>query len=248
MKTISSFSKKPLTIAVLLLAFLNLSCNQDDFVESYVDNSLSNKYSGEELFRNIVLLENKDIVNKIPQYGEIIDLLSTMSTDQEEELKEFNDEIVANIKSFDGTFFQEFQKMIYSKDIQKIESALELAGDKVLVGLSLSEKYNSAYAEVEKILNEVEKNPDISQEEMETVLKDTFEFEDIPQSEEAAALALVLAVTIVAAVLLAAAVTHAVAAAMVLVFAAAAVKNVITVKQGEQLSQELVVMSIYHNF
>ncbi|HLV23948.1 MAG TPA: hypothetical protein VKY36_04120 [Moheibacter sp.] len=45
--------------------------------------------------------------------------------------------------------------MIYSKDVQKIELALELAGEKVLVGLSLSKKYNSAYTEVEKILNEI---------------------------------------------------------------------------------------------
>lgn len=246
MKTIRSFTKSPLTIAVLLIAFLNLSCNQDDFVESYVDNSVSDKYSGEELFRNIVLLENKEIVSKIPQYEDIVDLLSNISTDQEKELKEFNDEIVINIKSFDETFFEEFEKMIYSKDVQKIESALELAGEKVLVGLSLSKKYNSAYTEVEKILNKVEKNPNITQEEMETFLKDTFEFDDIPQSEEAIALALVLAIAIVA--LLAAAVTHAVAAAFVLVVAAAGVKDIIAAKQKTDLSQELIVMSIYNNF
>lgn len=243
MKTIRNFTKNPLSIAFLLLAFLNLSCNQDDFVEVYED-----KYSGEELFRNIVLLENRDIVNKIPQYEEIMNLLSTISIDQEKERKQFNDEIVLNIKSFDETFFQEFEKMIYSKDVQKIESALELAGDKVLIGLSLSKKYNSSYVEVENILNEVKKNPDITQEEMETFLKDSFEFDDIPQSEDAIAIALVLAVTIVAAILLAAVVTHAVAAAMVLVVAAVAVKNVIVVKQDTQLSQELLVMSIYNNF
>lgn len=45
-------TKNPLTIAVLLLAFLNLSCNQDDFVESYVDNSAIDKYSGEEIFKD----------------------------------------------------------------------------------------------------------------------------------------------------------------------------------------------------
>lgn len=139
--------------------------------------------------------------------------------------------------------------MIYSKDIEKIESALELAGDKVILGLSLSKKYNSVYAEVEKILNEIGKKPDMTQDEMETFLKDTFEFEDIPQSEEAIALALVLAVTIVVAVLLAAAVTHAVAAAMVVVVAAAAVKGLVpTGKTTTELSQELVVMSIYKNF
>lgn len=59
MKTIRSITKNPLTIAVLLLSFLNLSCNQDDFVESYADHSLSDKYSGEEFLEILYYLRIK---------------------------------------------------------------------------------------------------------------------------------------------------------------------------------------------
>jgi len=56
-------------------------------MDSYVDNFVNDKHYGEELFRNIVLLENKEIVNKIPKYEDIVDLLSNISTDQKKNLK-----------------------------------------------------------------------------------------------------------------------------------------------------------------
>src|SRR5690606_37348367 len=117
MKTIRSFSKNPLTIVVLLLSFLNLSCNQDDFVETYVDNSVSDKYSGEEIFKGIFFFQG-DIPKNIDAFNDILINLNNRKDAKaiNDELNSLANEVAHYIQNKDANYFETLKKTIESGD------------------------------------------------------------------------------------------------------------------------------------
>lgn len=155
MKAIRSFTQNPLTIAVLLLAFLNLSCNQDDFVENYVDNSLINKYSGEEIFKSIIFADGiltKEIVPLANQH-----IAERMNASQLEEYRNLQKEAINYISGMDREFFTNFKNDILSKNPHSINNALEKAGNLLVPFIQEKLKINNiSYEEVYSKAQEIE--------------------------------------------------------------------------------------------
>lgn len=123
MKTIRSITKNPLTIAVLVLAFLNLSCNQDDFVESYVDNSISNKYSGEEIFKSIIFADGL-ITEKIPSLINYAPHKINFTDSELIEYRKIQNNVIEYLRSLNNNYMEEFKTNILSKNHVQISNEL----------------------------------------------------------------------------------------------------------------------------
>jgi hypothetical protein len=252
-----NLAKKKGIILLLVLAFLNLSCNyeNDSFGVNSVSYKLGNLVNEEDYFKEIILFSGTGLLNKIPEYEEIVDDLNTLNEEQLIELNKFRDEIVSNIKIIDSNYFEKFNNSITSKDLYVIQDEIERVGTMVMAALSISEDYSLAYAEAQTIVNDMLEKGIESDEELNKYLGD---LEDLYQDQiddddyqtNAVAIALLLAVAIVA--LLAAAVTHAVAAVIAAVWGGVitktAVKDVISKSKYSKLTQEKVIKSISKNY
>lgn len=263
MKTIRKISQNRYLIAFLILSFLNISCSNDS-VTTNVDTGLS----GEEMFKEIILFSGKDLDKKIPQYQEILDQLKSLTPEQNAEFNNFKAEIVSNIKRIDPNFFNEFKNAILTKNLYTIDDMLSKSGDMVMASLSISKKYNVAYKEANKVLEDmktanVKNQSDLNKFENQTKEKLTKSISALKQiyndnnshtgsgyEQNAVAIVLVLAVAVV--LLLAGAVTHAVAAVIAAVWGGVitktAVADPLSTSNNSQLKNELIVLSIIDNY
>lgn len=143
MRTIRSFTKKPLTILVLLIAFLNLSCNKDDAV---TQNEINKKYNGEEMIRGLFFFQNEisDDVSFLKDFKS--QLFNSNQRDKVlNELKDISDVSINYIKSHNPEFISEFENAMYSSNYYLIQQKLDECA--ILIGnsLALSDKYSDAF-------------------------------------------------------------------------------------------------------
>lgn len=209
MRTIRNFTKNPLTIAVLLLAFLNLSCNQDDFVESYVDNSISNKYSGEEIFKGVFFFQNDNIVSNISFLSDYSDRIMSLEQNSEIEksLKEMSQISVNYINNNYPNFFQELQTAVYSNNLYEIESMFNKSVMILEQSLLSDSKYHDAMklgkvvSEDTQLISEIQKldlSTDVGVLELRNILASS-DYGDPENAGDAVFFAGVLAVAYIAA-------------------------------------------------
>ena len=89
-------------------------------------------YSGEELFRQILLMENNKNGNNIPQYTPFLEMISKLSLEQQKMRMETIDQIVNGVNKIDGKYFDHFKEVIYSNDPYKIDQELKNAANIVM--------------------------------------------------------------------------------------------------------------------
>lgn len=146
MRIIRSFTKNPLTIAILLIAFLNLSCNQDDMIESYTDNSLNEKYSGEDIMKGLFFFQNNisDDVSFLHDFkNQLYNLRDSKEIDVE--LKNFSEVATNYINTYRPSFFNEFQSAMYSDNYYLIKNKLDECAIMIGNSLAMSDKYSDAF-------------------------------------------------------------------------------------------------------
>lgn len=212
--------KRP--IVSLLMSFLMIlsGCNRHEYSDKLIS------YTGEELFRMIVLFQGNEnlIIKKLPEYEPILELISSLDDYQKDELNKFRDEMVNGIKKYNEDFFMSFKSSIESKDVIKIQNSLRDAGKYLFIVQSLSPKYNYAYQEANLFMTEIEsENRDIDYLQLEKELykkyKPLSNYNNKYYNEQCAVVALALYVAVAVALLLAAAVTHVVIEAFAAVHA-----------------------------
>lgn len=185
MKTIRNFTKNPLTIAVLLLAFLNLSCNQDDFVENQAQSNSSDNlfaksntdYSGEEIFKGVFFFQG-EIPKNIDAFQDILINMNNRqdSKEIEKELNSLADEIITYINDNDPVYFDKLKEVIKSNDYFSVQEYMNYTGVLIEQAIILNEKYGGQYLgykqlfESEKFANELE-NIDFTNPESEQAYK-----------------------------------------------------------------------------
>jgi len=96
---------------------LFVSCEQ-------YDNNASNfaKYSGEELFKSIVFADGK-LANELPALSGISQL-DRMSKDEINELRTYENDIIAYLKSTNKNYFVDFKNSMYSQNPEVISNAI----------------------------------------------------------------------------------------------------------------------------
>ena len=263
MKKIRKIATNKVFLSLIILSFLNLSCNREPL------NAPDNSMSGEEMFKEIILFSGKNLDQKIPEYSEITKQLNGMNDKQKAEFEKYRNEIVNNINKIDPGFFDNFKSAVDSKNLYAIQNAINESGDMVLAALAISKDYNVAYEEASKILNKMHAadiNTDEKLEQFQGELKIEYQktIDELKTNyleknststpnDSAVAIAIVLVLAVGVVLLLAGAVTHAVAAVIAAVFGGVitkvAVKDVIAQAKGDnQLKNEMIVLSIAENY
>lgn len=119
MKKFRQITTNPISMIILLISFLNLSCNQDDAIELRNAN-----YDGKELFKSIILLDG-EYTSKIPTLNSIkINSLIKSNVDKIE-YENFKNEAISFILQENPNFMDNFKNDILSKDPIVISEAIK---------------------------------------------------------------------------------------------------------------------------
>lgn len=153
MRTVRSFTKNPLVILVLLIAFLNLSCNQDEMIEDQINN----KISGEELFKSIIFADGLLTKEIVPLAN--LQLSNKMSVSQLEEYRLLQIEAINYISKSKAGFFDVFKENILSKNPDLINKAINDAGTLLIPFINQKLKANNiSYEEVYNNAKDIKTN------------------------------------------------------------------------------------------
>ena len=119
MKTIRSFTKNPLTILVMVIAFLNISCNQDEFAEIQMEN-----VSGDELFKSIIFADGM-VTKNLPSLTNYSPEKMNFSENEIESYRIHQENLINHLKSLDPNYMINFKESILSKDFKIVSNELE---------------------------------------------------------------------------------------------------------------------------
>ncbi|UOQ71518.1 hypothetical protein [Hymenobacter cellulosilyticus] len=118
--------------AILATSFLTVSCSKDELAAP--QNSLSEVaakgYSGEALFKGILLLEG-EVAKQLPTLQSFRLALEKEQAQNPTFAKaraEHNAQLVAAVRTLDPTYFAELQKAVNSKSFDQINAALRKGG------------------------------------------------------------------------------------------------------------------------
>ncbi|MFJ1430764.1 hypothetical protein ACILE2_08185 [Capnocytophaga canimorsus] len=260
MKLVRKISKKKANLFILILSLLNFSCNKEGVL------FIKKELSGEEMFKEIILFSGEDLEKKIPQYTDILKQIDNLNESQKKEFEKFKNEIIQNIKIIDENFFQKFKRVIESKDLHSIQDILSESGDMVMASLAISEKYNLAYKEADRVLQKMkdlklnnyddtsnfEKKLKMEYEQNISELKKIYESNKNGVNDLQSAIGIVLVLAVGVVLLLAGVVTHAVAAVIAAVWGGVVTKTATldVSKEGDEnlLKKDLIVRSIFENY
>lgn len=121
--------------------------------------------SGEQMYREIILLDGENIESKIPEYSEALEVFNSLSEEEKQERAVFCDEVIAGINKIDPNYFNHFKSVIESKDNYLIETEL-VEGSKIMTkALLKSEKYSSEVSLAIQVAEKESKNYDLTKEE-----------------------------------------------------------------------------------
>lgn len=135
------------------------------------------KLTGEELFKQIVLIEGNDIDKKIPEYAPIIDELNKLTPEQQEAGKIFNDYIIQQVKSTNPNYFNNLKEAVDSKQLYAIKEVISQSHDVIINALKNSKEHGQLVQAVESFINA---NPDKynfnSEQDKEKLMNDLREY------------------------------------------------------------------------
>jgi|GEM_PF-2566755 len=217
MKRIRQISHSPILSLFLCLTILTLqSCSKDEPLIK------KQNLSGEQMFREIILLQGENVAKKIPYFSTTIETLKNDTPEEIEQRKALNDEIINGINISNRTYFSNFKKIIESDDLFEINKALT-NGAKLAIGVMLKSKtYGSLIAEARQIVSEKKNNYDLRKSsdaaKLSTSVKSTLMMSH-PESKSQKSVCLAIAAVVVLVLWEAAAAVNVVAVATVAVYA-----------------------------
>ena len=138
-----------ITYISLFILLLLGSCTNDTDNKAYE----STEYTGEEIFRGLLLLDS-DFTDEIPSLTKVSKDLEEFTSANPElaaERAAFNLEIMELIQTLDEEYFVNFGKQMYSVDYNEIILALENATTIVLTAGIGSKKYGSVFKILEQM-------------------------------------------------------------------------------------------------
>ncbi|MGE9617047.1 MAG: hypothetical protein ACQPRJ_05835 [Solitalea-like symbiont of Acarus siro] len=143
---------------VLLIYTVGLSsCNREE-----PKTLNSKKLTGEELFREIVLIDSKNIDKKIPEYSQVVEELRTLTPEELKARKIFNDYITQEVKNNYPDYFAKLKEAIYSKQLYAIKQAFNEGRNALINTLRLSNKYGGLLKSIEKFAKQNAENYNIN--------------------------------------------------------------------------------------
>lgn len=140
MKKIRKISSNPLSLAVVMVSFLCLSCNKaDDILDSDAPKAITLKnaqLSGKELFKSIFFVDGQatELLPVLTSNVKIYDYLQ--SEEEIAEYKAFQEKVILYVDSKHPEFFGDFQQKMYSQDPVAIKETLIKSTELMLPFLS----------------------------------------------------------------------------------------------------------------
>ena len=164
---------KLIAIGATCVLFL-FSCNREEITKvedaESTEESVSSM-SGEELFREIVLMQGDDVSERIPQYAKHV---SAMNHQPEEVIKVRNescDEIIAQISLMDPNYFSHFESVILADNPYEIQRELNNATKVLESTITLISGEDKFISEASKIAQRIALKYDFSDDEQVEVFK-----------------------------------------------------------------------------
>lgn len=155
------FNKRIAYVILLLIYVLGISaCYREE-----AKTSGSNILTGEELFRQIILIDGKNIDEKIPEYSQVVEELSFLTPGELKARKIFNDYVTQEIKNNYPDYFDKLKQAVYSKQLYPIKKAFNEGHSAVIHTLRLSDKYGGLLQSIENFALENQGKYRINSEE-----------------------------------------------------------------------------------
>jgi SdpC family antimicrobial peptide len=244
-------------IAPLLASFILLSCGRDNvFPTSPSDSEVM---TGEDIFKAVFFLEGK-LADKLPSLKNSVQQRGKLYTDEQMSRKEFIEknkfieDMITNIQSVNQSFFKNFKREMQSKDVDRINMALNEASNVYIKAGLLSKTYGKVF----KNAMNIAENIDISKynihtkEGMEKLKKDIKDSQVSVSTDPETCIALFVVVVVAVAVweavaaINAVAVVNVAAAVNLIAYVNAAVAGT-RVAEGS-MENEMIISEIASNF
>ncbi|NBL65071.1 hypothetical protein GV828_07650 [Flavobacterium sp. NST-5] len=158
MKTIRQFSKNKFFASFLALVM--------GFSAVYAGPSkktilVDTNKTGEEIFKEILFLDNNELGMDLPAFRDQFELLRNLSAEQQRERRALADNIVNVLKQANPNYFRTFKTNILSDNPYTIAQTIHDASNLVIRNLSLVSEFN----EFKNYMNENGKNYDLTNKE-----------------------------------------------------------------------------------
>jgi hypothetical protein len=135
--------------------------NTSDVLKTSLD---ANLYSGEEMFRHILLLEKNTKAKDLLQYRPYLAMLNGLTPDQKAARNLTCDHIISEINALDANYFDDFRNVIIGDDPYLIEAELRSAADLILLISSMMPGKGPLLAEYKTIAENIGRNYNLSDE------------------------------------------------------------------------------------
>lgn len=176
MKKIRQITQNPFILAFLLIAFLNVSCNQDDLVDS--NNPVNSKqYTDIDVFKGVMFLEGP-VADKLDDFKELNFKYFAENQSDIDRMQNYQNTLVSYIESSNPNYFSEFRKEIGSGDFYRVKETVSNAAllikDKTIEmsGLDESEVESLQKSITEKLSTSHDFNKKLSKEDIQSIVKD----------------------------------------------------------------------------
>lgn len=143
MKKVRQFSKNPLFIGIIGIGLIFSSFSRNKIIENRFESTLCN-YESKDLFKGLLFNSHKELTNQIPELNKRGELKENLDASTVLKLNEFENLVIEMIDKNDDTFFDDFKKVITSKDHSLIKAKLVESYDIVNENMLLlvNDKFN----------------------------------------------------------------------------------------------------------
>lgn len=162
MKTARKLAKNPVFALLLTgLTLFSTSCSKQQVSNPATVNQTI-EMTGEQMFREIMLIDGENIESRIPQYAEGVQSIENLTKEQNEVRIEFINEIVASINKLDPNYFTHFKSTINSGDLYLIREEMAKASKIIQSSIMSSEKYGAYISQATAIAEASQSEYDFS--------------------------------------------------------------------------------------
>lgn len=152
------------SISAVFLIFIasSFTTNSEPSLASLIREKAPN-YSGEDLYKGLFQFRG-EFAGKVKVSREMREALKKdISREDQQEINEFYDGVIASMKKVDPEFFYKFEKELKSKDLNRIERAFEDAAETSISALILSKHLKTTLTEKDQqILQELSTKHDLT--------------------------------------------------------------------------------------
>jgi len=123
MKTVRKITQHPMMIILLLISILNISCNQDDYVDSQIQS-----ISGEELFKSVFFADGIATKN-LPSLKKYMPKNLDFTKEQLIEYRQIQEKTIYYLNSLDANYMDAFKSNMLSHNPEMVSKELTKVGE-----------------------------------------------------------------------------------------------------------------------